>query len=76
MEEYQEDQISNISHEIKGALTSVKGAIDLLLIDNSFPVKDRREILTIAKNNTERVIQLLNKLVAECRSEKEEQRER
>lgn len=70
MEEYQEDQISNLSHEIKGALTSVKGSIDLLLMDDSFPVKDRREILTIAKNNTHKIIQLINKLVAECRREK------
>ncbi len=70
MEEYQEDQISKLSHEIKGALTSVKGAIDLLLIDDSFPIKDRREILTIAKNSTEKIIRLLNELVAECRREK------
>jgi signal transduction histidine kinase len=67
MKEEQENQISKISHEIKGALTSVKGSIDLLLMDDSIPVKDRRQILTIAKNNTDRVIELLNKLVDKCR---------
>ncbi|MEW6097401.1 MAG: histidine kinase dimerization/phospho-acceptor domain-containing protein [bacterium] len=66
-EEEQEDQISKLSHEIKGALTSVKGSIDLLLLDDSFPAKDRREILTIAKNNTDKVILVLNELVDECR---------
>jgi signal transduction histidine kinase len=67
MKEEQENQISKISHEIKGALTSVKGSIDLLLMDDSIPVKDRRQVLTIAKNNTDRVIELLNKLVDKCR---------
>lgn len=65
MEENQEKQISKskISHDIKGALTSVKGSIDLLLMVDSFTLKERREILTIAKNNTEKVIQLVNELV-------------
>jgi len=71
MEENQEDQISKLSHEIKGALTSIKGSIDLLLMDDSFPTKDRREILTIGKNNTEKVIQLINELATECRKGKE-----
>jgi signal transduction histidine kinase len=65
--EEQEDRISKISHEIKGALTSVKGSIDLLLMEDSLPAKDRRHILTIAKNNTDRVIELLTNLVEECR---------
>jgi len=76
MKENQEDQISKLSHEIKGALTSVKGSVDLLLMDDSFSIKDRREILTIAKNNTEKVIQLINELVAEYRKIESRSREK
>ncbi|MFH1562783.1 MAG: histidine kinase dimerization/phospho-acceptor domain-containing protein [Nitrospirota bacterium] len=67
MKEIYEDPISILSHQIKGALTAVKGSIDLLLLDDSFPAEDRRQILTIAKNNTNKIIELINELVAECR---------
>lgn len=76
MKEIYEDSISNLSHQIKGALTAVKGSIDLLLLDDSFPVNDRRQILTIAKNNTNKILELVNELVAECREKmKKEGRE-
>ena len=67
MKEIYEDPISGLSHQIKGALTAVKGSIDLLLLDDSFPTEDRRQILNIAKNNTNKIIELINELVAEAR---------
>ncbi|MDI6736081.1 MAG: hypothetical protein QME42_07815 [bacterium] len=69
MKEIYEARLSIASHQIKGALTAVKGSIDLLLLDDSFPTDDRRQILTIAKNNTNKIIELVNELVAECRKE-------
>ncbi|MEW6607648.1 MAG: histidine kinase dimerization/phospho-acceptor domain-containing protein [bacterium] len=66
----EKDPISNLSHKIKGAMTAIKGAVDLLLMDDSFPVKDRREILTIARINIDKTIKLLNDLVDECKKSK------
>ncbi|MBN1384346.1 MAG: response regulator [Elusimicrobia bacterium] len=56
--------VSNVSHELRTPLTSVKGAVELVLGGSEGPVSDsQRELLTIVKNNTLRLIKLISDLL-------------
>lgn len=56
--------IATVSHELRTPMTSVKGALGLLLGGATGPVPDaQRELLTIAQNNTDRLIRLINDIL-------------
>ncbi|MCG0239204.1 MAG: ATP-binding protein [Firmicutes bacterium] len=53
--------IATVSHELRTPMTSVKGALGLLLAGAAGEVTPaQRELLTIALNNTDRLIRLIN----------------
>ena len=61
--------ISTVSHELRTPLTAIKGAVGLILGGAGGPVPGAiRDLLEIANNNTDRLIQLVNEIGrASCR---------
>ncbi|BDG61359.1 response regulator [Caldinitratiruptor microaerophilus] len=56
--------IATVSHELRTPMTSIKGALGLLLGGAAGPVPEaQRELLTIARNNTDRLIRLINDIL-------------
>lgn len=56
--------MSNISHELRTPLTSIRGSLGLLAAGVTEASPDKtRELLTIARNNTERLFGLVNDLL-------------
>lgn len=51
--------ISTVSHELRTPLTSIKGSIQLLLDDHEIPVEDRKRLLVVGLNNTDRLIRII-----------------
>lgn len=58
------DFLAVLSHELKAPLINVKGSIDVLLKD-SYDIlnEDQRKFLSIAKNNIERLLRLIDDLL-------------
>ena len=58
------DFISVISHELRTPLTSINGAVALLLAGEKIKsVQDQKKLLTIAKNNCDRLLNIVNDLL-------------
>jgi len=58
------DFVSNVSHELRTPLTSVKGAVDLIIGGTEGAVSDsQKELLSVIKNNTVRLIKLISELL-------------
>jgi len=56
--------VATVSHELRTPMTSVKGALSLLLGGAAGPVpEEQRDLLTIARNNAERLIRLINDIL-------------
>ncbi|MEE8449536.1 MAG: ATP-binding protein, partial [Thermodesulfobacteriota bacterium] len=56
--------VSTVSHELRTPLTSIKGSIGLILGGVAGEVNDEvAELLTIAQNNTDRLIRLINEML-------------
>lgn len=56
--------IATVSHELRTPMTSVKGALGLLLGGATGPVPEpQQELLTIAQNNVDRLIRLINDIL-------------
>lgn len=56
--------IATVSHELRTPMTSVKGALGLLLGGAMGPVPEaQRELLTIALSNSDRLIRLINDIL-------------
>ena len=56
--------VSTVSHELRTPLTSIKGYIDLILDGDAGPVDEiQREFLEIVKENTDRLVQLINDML-------------
>ncbi len=56
--------VSTVSHELRTPLTSIKGYIDLILDGDAGEVDDmQREFLGIVKENTDRLVQLINDML-------------
>lgn len=56
--------ISTVSHELRSPMTSVKGAMGLLLAGSAGQLPDRaRDILEIAHRNSDRLINIINDLL-------------
>jgi signal transduction histidine kinase/CheY-like chemotaxis protein len=64
LERLKADFVSTVSHELRTPLTSMRGALGLILGGKVGEVPGRgRELLTIAMNNTERLIRLINDIL-------------
>ncbi|OFV95692.1 MAG: hypothetical protein A3H28_15550 [Acidobacteria bacterium RIFCSPLOWO2_02_FULL_61_28] len=62
--------ISTVSHELRTPLTAIKGAVGLILGGAGGPVPGAiRDLLEIASNNTDRLIQLVNDILEIFRME-------
>ena len=58
------DFVSNVSHELRTPLTSIKGAVELILGGTEGSVSsEQNELLTIVRNNTLRLIKMINDLL-------------
>lgn len=56
--------VSTVSHELRTPLTSIKGYVDLILDGEAGPINDtQREFLTIVKENSDRLVELINELL-------------
>jgi PAS domain S-box-containing protein len=56
--------VSTVSHELRTPLTSIKGYIDLILDGDAGDVDEiQREFLGIVKENTDRLVQLINDML-------------
>ena len=56
--------VSTVSHELRTPLTSIKGYIDLILDGDAGEVDEiQREFLGIVKENTDRLVQLINDML-------------
>ncbi|MGH9779036.1 MAG: ATP-binding protein [Candidatus Acidiferrales bacterium] len=64
LERLKAEFLSTISHELRTPLTSVKGALGLIRGGATGPLtSDMRELLDIAMNNAERLIQVINDIL-------------
>jgi PAS domain S-box-containing protein len=64
LERMKAEFLSTISHELRTPLTSVKGALGLIRGGATGPLTaDMRELLDIAMNNAERLIQVINDIL-------------
>ncbi len=56
--------IATVSHELRTPMTSIKGSLGLVLggVAGELP-EEARELLTIARNNTDRLIRLINDIL-------------
>jgi PAS domain S-box-containing protein len=56
--------ISIVSHELRTPLTSIRGSLGLIISDVIGPVSEKaRELITIAHNNSERLVRLINDIL-------------
>ena len=56
--------IATVSHELRTPMTSIKGSLGLVLGGIAGPLPDdARELLSIAQNNTDRLIRLINDIL-------------
>jgi hypothetical protein len=64
IERMKQDFVSNVSHELRTPLTSIKGALQLLAQEaEEVLTETQRTFLQIIRNNTERLIHLVNDLL-------------
>lgn len=64
LETMKSEFISTVSHELRTPLTSIRGALDLIIdgFVGEIP-EDAREMISIAHNNSERLVRLINDLL-------------
>lgn len=56
--------VSTVSHELRTPLTSIKGYIDLILEGEAGEINEiQREFLSIVKENSDRLVQLINDML-------------
>ncbi|MCD8509852.1 MAG: HAMP domain-containing protein [Bacillus sp. (in: Bacteria)] len=59
LEETRKDFIANLSHDLRSPLTSIKGFL-IAMLDGTIPCKKRDHYYLLMKDETERVIKLIN----------------
>lgn len=58
------DFVSTVSHELRTPLTSIRGSLQLLLSeDDAVPSGQRRQLLSIALTNTDRLIRMITDIL-------------
>lgn len=56
--------VSTVSHELRTPLTSIKGYVDLILDGDAGEISDiQREFLSIVKENSDRLVDLINEML-------------
>jgi PAS domain S-box-containing protein len=63
LEQMKTDFVATVSHELRTPLTSVRGALQLVLADEAITDPDQRQLLTVALNNAERLIRIVNDIL-------------
>ncbi len=72
LERVRRDFVSNVSHELKTPLTSVRGYLDTLIDDPEVDPEIRQRFLIKANNNAERLAAIVGDLISLARAESEE----
>lgn len=62
IEQMRKDFVANVSHDLRSPLTSIKGFL-VALLDGTIPDAKRNHYVIIMKNETERLIKLVNDLL-------------
>jgi len=58
------DFVSTVSHELRTPLTSIRGSLQLLLSEeDAVPTEEGRQLLSIALNNTDRLIRMITDIL-------------
>lgn len=55
--------ISTVSHELKTPLTSIKGALQFIMTKSKWLTSTERELLSVCRRNTDRLIRLINDIL-------------
>ena len=56
--------VSTVSHELRTPLTSIKGYVDLILDGDAGEINEiQREFLGIVKENSDRLVELINEML-------------
>ncbi len=56
--------VATVSHELRTPLTSIKGSLQLLLVDDhALPNSDSRSLVEIALKNSERLVRIVNDML-------------
>ncbi len=77
MKEYEKlksDMISLMSHELRTPITSINGFAELLVMDENIPA-DSREFLTIIRNESQRLSNMINTFLAVTQLERSDKQE-
>lgn len=72
LEKIRSDFVSNVSHEIKTPLTSIKGFVETLLDENQGVSAEARSYLEIIRKQSDRLNEIVNDLLMLSQLEKEE----
>lgn len=57
------DFISTVSHELKTPLTSIKGALQFIMVKSKWLTSTERELVTVCQRNADRLIRLINDIL-------------
>ncbi|HEX3639990.1 MAG TPA: HAMP domain-containing sensor histidine kinase [Ktedonobacteraceae bacterium] len=68
LDQMRKDFVANVSHDLRSPLTSIHGFVRAFL-DDTIPNEDQRHYLTIMKEQTERMMKLVNDLLDMARIE-------
>ena len=64
IERMKNEFVSTVSHELRTPLTSIRGSLGLILADVAGPMANKvRDLITIAYNNSERLVRLINDIL-------------
>jgi len=56
--------VATVSHELRTPLTSIKGSLQLLLVnDEALPTPDSRSLVEVALKNSERLVRIVNDML-------------
>ncbi|MBK8574900.1 MAG: HAMP domain-containing protein [Elusimicrobia bacterium] len=64
LDQLKQDFVSNVTHELRSPLTSLRGYVELLLREGAGPINDeQREFLIVIKNNSLRLARFIDNLL-------------
>jgi signal transduction histidine kinase len=64
LDQLKQDFVSNVTHELRSPLTSLRGYVELLLREGAGPInEEQREFLIVIKNNSVRLARFIDNLL-------------
>ena len=64
LDQLKQDFVSNVTHELRSPLTSLRGYVELLLREGAGPInEEQREFLIVVKNNSLRLARFIDNLL-------------